>query len=204
VGQVPDAFRTISEVAAQLETPAHVLRFWESKFPQIKPVKRAGGGATTARRHRLGGGIKVLLHDQGMTIRGSRTPAGGREHVATLSPACIELPRRRQRRGRARRAPRKRPTGGWRPIPWSSLAGAGGRGRPAEGRLPQRAEPPDACRDLRRGVARLRRQPMHGAGAVRRALGRRWPRRPRASTSGRGSALGSAPGLARRNPRAAG
>ena len=47
VGKSPDAFRTISEVAAFLETPAHVLRFWESKFPQVKPVKRAGG-ATTA------------------------------------------------------------------------------------------------------------------------------------------------------------
>ena len=38
-----DAFRTISEVAEWLETPAHVLRFWESKFSQVKPVKRAGG-----------------------------------------------------------------------------------------------------------------------------------------------------------------
>ena len=39
----PDAFRTISEVSEFLETPAHVLRFWESRFPQIRPVKRAGG-----------------------------------------------------------------------------------------------------------------------------------------------------------------
>nr|P30791.1 RecName: Full=Uncharacterized HTH-type transcriptional regulator in himA 3'region [Rhodobacter capsulatus] len=38
-----EAFRTITEVAELLETPTHVLRFWESKFPQIKPVKRAGG-----------------------------------------------------------------------------------------------------------------------------------------------------------------
>lgn len=66
-----DAFRTISEVADWLDVPAHVLRFWESKFPQIKPVKRAGG-----RRYyrpsdmRLIGGIKTLLHDQGITIRG--------------------------------------------------------------------------------------------------------------------------------------
>ena len=42
----PDAFRTISEVAEALETPAHVLRFWESRFPQIRPVKRAGGAIT--------------------------------------------------------------------------------------------------------------------------------------------------------------
>lgn len=67
----PDAFRTISEVADLLETPAHVLRFWESRFPQIKPVKRAGG----RRYYRpvdvaLIAGIRRLLHDEGMTIRG--------------------------------------------------------------------------------------------------------------------------------------
>jgi DNA-binding transcriptional MerR regulator len=66
-----DAFRTISEVADWLDVPTHVLRFWESRFSQIKPVKRAGG-----RRYyrpsdmRVIGGVKVLLHDQGMTIRG--------------------------------------------------------------------------------------------------------------------------------------
>jgi DNA-binding transcriptional MerR regulator len=67
----PDAFRTISEVAELLETPAHVLRFWESRFPQIKPVKRAGG----RRYYRpsdvdLLSGIRRLLHDEGLTIRG--------------------------------------------------------------------------------------------------------------------------------------
>lgn len=67
----PDAFRTISEVADWLDTPAHVLRFWESKFSQVKPVKRAGG----RRYYRpndmlLLGGIKTLLHDDGMTIKG--------------------------------------------------------------------------------------------------------------------------------------
>jgi len=66
-----DAFRTISEVAELLDTPAHVLRFWESRFPQIKPVKRAGG----RRYYRpsdvaLLVGIRRLLHDEGMTIRG--------------------------------------------------------------------------------------------------------------------------------------
>lgn len=67
----PDAFRTISEVAEHLDTPAHVLRFWESRFPQIRPVKRAGG----RRYYRPSDvalliGIKRLLHDEGMTIRG--------------------------------------------------------------------------------------------------------------------------------------
>ncbi len=67
----PDAFRTISEVADWLGVQTHVLRFWESRFTQIKPVKRAGG-----RRYyrpsdmELIGGIKILLHDNGMTIRG--------------------------------------------------------------------------------------------------------------------------------------
>ncbi|KAJ56635.1 hypothetical protein ACMU_06745 [Actibacterium mucosum KCTC 23349] len=67
----PDAFRTISEVAEWLDTPAHVLRFWESRFTQVKPVKRAGG----RRYYRpndmlLLGGLKKLLHEDGMTIRG--------------------------------------------------------------------------------------------------------------------------------------
>ncbi|SHE61550.1 MerR HTH family regulatory protein [Loktanella atrilutea] len=73
MAKAPDAFRTISEVADQLDTPAHVLRFWESKFTQVKPVKRAGG----RRYYRpddvaLLGGIKALLHDQGMTIKGAQ------------------------------------------------------------------------------------------------------------------------------------
>ena len=67
----PQAFRTISEVSEQLEIPAHVLRFWESKFPQIKPVKRGGG----RRYYRpedvtLLLGIRELLYDDGMTIKG--------------------------------------------------------------------------------------------------------------------------------------
>lgn len=70
MGKSADAFRTISEVSELLDTPTHVLRFWESKFPQVKPVKRAGG----RRYYRPGdvtllGGIKRLLHDDGMTIR---------------------------------------------------------------------------------------------------------------------------------------
>lgn len=72
-GKSPEAFRTISEVADWLDRPAHVLRFWESKFNQIKPVKRAGG----RRYYRpedmlLLGGIKKLLHDDGMTIKGAQ------------------------------------------------------------------------------------------------------------------------------------
>lgn len=84
----PEAFRTISEVADLLDTPAHVLRFWESRFPQIRPVKRAGG----RRYYRPGdvallSGIKRLLHDDGMTIRGVQKilREHGVRHVAGLT-----------------------------------------------------------------------------------------------------------------------
>ncbi|MGI3185566.1 MerR family transcriptional regulator [Nioella aestuarii] len=89
----PQAFRTIREVSDWLEVEAHALRFWESKFSQIKPVKRAGG-----RRYyrpsdmRLIGGIKMLLHDQGLTIRGVQKliREEGVAHVASLSPPLDE------------------------------------------------------------------------------------------------------------------
>jgi DNA-binding transcriptional MerR regulator len=67
----PDAFRTISEVADDLDVPQHVLRFWESRFTQIRPMKRAGG----RRYYRsddvdLLRGIRQLLYGEGYTIRG--------------------------------------------------------------------------------------------------------------------------------------
>jgi len=69
----PDAFRTISEVADLLDIPAHVLRFWESRFTQIKPVKRGGG-----RRYyrpqdiNLLRGIQDMLYSEGLTIKGAQ------------------------------------------------------------------------------------------------------------------------------------
>ena len=67
----PDAFRTISEVAEDLAVPKHVLRFWEGKFAQLRPMKRGGG----RRYYRpedvdLLRGIRVLLYDEGYTIKG--------------------------------------------------------------------------------------------------------------------------------------
>jgi DNA-binding transcriptional MerR regulator len=67
----PEAFRTISEVSKDLSLPQHVLRFWETKFAQIKPIKRGGG----RRYYRpedvdLLKGIKNLLYNDGYTIRG--------------------------------------------------------------------------------------------------------------------------------------
>lgn len=69
----PSAFRTISEVSEILGIPAHVLRFWESKFSQIKPVKR-GGGRRYYRPEDVGmiRAIQNLLHEQGMTIKGAQ------------------------------------------------------------------------------------------------------------------------------------
>lgn len=70
-GKSPEAFRTISEVASELDVPQHVLRFWESRFAQVRPVKRAGG----RRYYRpedvdLLRGIRALLYHDGLTIKG--------------------------------------------------------------------------------------------------------------------------------------
>ena len=71
VDKSPDAFRTISEVAEDLDLPQHVLRFWESKFPQVKPLKRGGG-----RRYYRPEDIVLLrrirqcLYQEGYTIKG--------------------------------------------------------------------------------------------------------------------------------------
>ena len=67
----PEAFRTISEVSKDLSLPQHVLRFWETKFIQIKPIKR-GGGRRYYRPEDISllRGIKSLLYNDGYTIRG--------------------------------------------------------------------------------------------------------------------------------------
>lgn len=66
-----DAFRTISEVAGELDLPQHVLRFWETRFPQIKPLKRAGGRRYYRPRDiEVLRAIKHLLYNEGYTIRG--------------------------------------------------------------------------------------------------------------------------------------
>jgi len=71
VAKSPNAFRTISEAANEVGAPQHVLRFWETKFDFIAPVKRAGGrrfyrpeDVTVLK------GVRRLLHDEGLTIRG--------------------------------------------------------------------------------------------------------------------------------------
>jgi len=82
-----EAFRTISEVAIELDVPQHVLRFWESRFTQIRPVKRAGG----RRYYRpedvdLLKGIRALLYNDGFTIKGVQKvlKERGLRHVADV------------------------------------------------------------------------------------------------------------------------
>ncbi len=122
-----EAFRTISEVADILDTPAHVLRFWESRFSQVRPVKRAGG----RRYYRpadlaLLGGIRKLLHDDGMTIRGVQKilREKGVRHVAAIG--SVEAPA-----AGAAAAPEPSPI----PVPET-------RSSPFGGAMPAPARPP--------------------------------------------------------------
>jgi DNA-binding transcriptional MerR regulator len=97
VDKSPDAFRTISEAAQELDLPQHVLRFWETRFSTIKPLKRGGG----RRYYRpedvlLLKGIRHLLYDQGFTIKGVQKilKDQGARHVAAIGNggAVGELP----------------------------------------------------------------------------------------------------------------
>jgi DNA-binding transcriptional MerR regulator len=120
--KAPEAFRTISEVAEELNVPKHVLRFWEAKFSQLKPMKRGGG----RRYYRpedvaLLRGIRFLLYDDGYTIRGVQKilrEYGPRYVIEQryLSDETREMPKQRapkipdmaseaaQNRGRSKRA----------------------------------------------------------------------------------------------------
>lgn len=101
------AFRTISEVSAELEIPQHVLRFWETKFPQIRPLKRGGG-----RRYyrpedvELLKRIQHLLYAQGYTIKGVQRllREGGRVDPSDPAEAVEGDPDRDEEAGDAARA----------------------------------------------------------------------------------------------------
>jgi DNA-binding transcriptional MerR regulator len=111
----PDAFRTISEVAAELEVPQHVLRFWESRFNQIKPVKRAGG----RRYYRpddvdLLRGIQALLYVDGLTIRGVQKilKERGSRHVAQVGRGKEPAPFTRAAEKKVEKTPDVKKTNG--------------------------------------------------------------------------------------------
>jgi DNA-binding transcriptional MerR regulator len=96
VAKGPEAFRTISEAADELNVPQHVLRFWETKFSFIKPMKRAGG----RRFYRPADisvlrGVRRLLHDEGYTIKGVQKlhrEQGIKRLVAAGEGAAPDLP----------------------------------------------------------------------------------------------------------------
>ncbi|MEM9045579.1 MAG: MerR family transcriptional regulator [Pseudomonadota bacterium] len=82
----PDAFRTISEVSGELDLPQHVLRFWETRFTQIKPLKRGGGRRLYRPDHvALLRGIRTLLYDEGLTIKGVQKVLRDRGIKAVIS-----------------------------------------------------------------------------------------------------------------------
>jgi DNA-binding transcriptional MerR regulator len=108
VAKGPEAFRTISEAADELGVPQHVLRFWESKFSFIRPMKRAGG----RRFYRpqdiaILAGVRRLLHQEGYTIKGvqrlhkeegmarilSSSPVAPRPDSAPRAPSAAGAPR---------------------------------------------------------------------------------------------------------------
>ncbi len=155
-----DAFRTIGEVADELQIPKHVLRFWEGRFPQIRPMKRGGG-----RRYyrpedmELLRGIRALLHAEGYTIRGVQKIL--REHgveqvkaaahrVAAAQAAAPTMPVSGRKRGR-------------KPLAKPSLPAA----TPPESQtLPQSAalkeqQIKSAIRELQIACAILRGQPIN-------------------------------------------
>ena len=73
VQKAASAYKTISEVSAALDVPAHVLRFWETKFSQLKPMKRSGGRRYYRQEDiALLQTIKALLYDEGYTIKGAQ------------------------------------------------------------------------------------------------------------------------------------
>jgi DNA-binding transcriptional MerR regulator len=89
----PEAYRTIREVADSMDLPQHVLRFWETRFPQIRPLKRAGGRRyyrpDDIERLRL---IRRLLYDEGYTIKGVQKLFKGQGAQALLGGAQVPDP----------------------------------------------------------------------------------------------------------------
>ncbi|HET6197963.1 MAG TPA: MerR family transcriptional regulator [Acetobacteraceae bacterium] len=134
--KAPNAFRTISEVADELHIPQHVLRFWETKFPQVKPLKRGGG-----RRYYRPDDIALLrrisdlLYIQGYTIKGVQRLL--REGGGQLSDDIPPAPEDEQAAAEAERAQAaKEPE-----LPMPGLAPAPAAAQPARSVLRPKADP---------------------------------------------------------------
>ena len=87
MSKAPEAFRTISEAAGELDLPQHVLRFWETRFAQVKPMKRAGGRRYYRRDDiDLLRGVRELLYERGYTIKGVQRvfKERGAKHVVAI------------------------------------------------------------------------------------------------------------------------
>ena len=164
----PDAFRTISEAAEDLDLPQHVLRFWETRFPQIKPLKRGGG----RRYYRpedvaLLRVIKQLLYGEGYTIKGVQRLVQG---AGRAGGRFVETGRGRGFRRARRRRRAACPAGAGSPcrLAGGECGGASGRqtgpgGEPASG--PLRSRSPGASGGARR-YRRRRAASVAGAGEL--------------------------------------
>ena len=150
------AFRTISEVAAELDVPQHVLRFWESKFSQVRPLKRGGG----RRYYRpedidLLRRIRSLLYEDGYTIKGvQRLLKEGRgrlpsQRLDTVAESALESLRIVSARAEAM-------AGGQRPMPRSGPQPATNTPRAAMLDLHKRREIETVLEDLEQALTQLR------------------------------------------------
>ena len=171
--KAPEAFRTISEAAEELDVPQHVLRFWETRFSQIKPMKRGGG----RRLYRpadvdLLKGIRSLLYGEGYTIRGVQRilREEGIGYVAGVGRGEV-VARKRDAHdleldgvpspGKAQQAPRIKKQAP--PLGKAPLARAGGNAAPAADGAPGAGLTETQVQSLRMALAEL--------GAARKLLG---------------------------------
>jgi DNA-binding transcriptional MerR regulator len=161
----PEAFRTISEVATELEVPQHVLRFWETKFAPVKPLKR-GGGRRYYRPDDLDllRGIRALLYADGLTIKGVQKilREQGPRYVmeigrgdASLMPPPARTPAR-ETDGAERGAKQPAPSN-VHPFPRESEAGPGGRTRLDDADTARFSALLDELLDLKSRLASARR-----------------------------------------------
>jgi DNA-binding transcriptional MerR regulator len=170
MSKTAEAFRTISEVAGELDVPKHVLRFWEGRFPQIRPMKR-GGGRRYYRPEDLAllRGICHLLHAEGYTIKGVQKilREQGIDEVKRIGVQAQTEPAEaaRKRSGRAKPASLA--------APWGAASGAPGRASTAPDKRAQMmaaiAEL-EVCRSILLGKAietSARRRPMKPRRAAR-------------------------------------